>query len=321
MGDKEQWQCTPHDVYGQATAATPLGEGDDSDTYPANVHTVLLSDLPMHTSIAHLVHLAAVFVEEQPATSNKATAPASNLLMADQHQSVRVAVGEDHDTQLQGAQLNATKKKHAIILTSLRVAKGKEGTTELGTTKRTRVLPAPWDMATLLLKRLEEQSEWTSLSRSLGYTDYSQVSATPIHLRALTSLIVPQTCRDFSGEVFEVFHCLVEGLEALPDADDIFYDACPICKKKRGPESTCAHQEESIKCYLARCHIVTFEGRAQARAIGQVLHDMLGVSADDCVPEDDGYSNTLDTALDALRGKVRNLKFIIGKVPNGTKTY
>ena len=63
---------------------------------------------------------------------------------------------------------------------------------------------------------------------------------------------------------------------------------------------------------------MTFEGRAQARVIGQVLHDMLGVSADDCVPEDDGYSNTLETVLDALRGKVHNLKFIIGKVPNGT---
>ena len=112
------------------------------------------------------------------------------------------------------------------------MAKGKEGTTELGTTKRTRVLPAPWEMATLLLGRLEEQSEWTSLSRSLGYTDYSQVSATPIHLRALTSLIVPQTCQDFSGEVFEVFHCLVEDLEPLPETEDIFYEGCPICKKE-----------------------------------------------------------------------------------------
>ena len=70
------------------------------------------------------------------------------------------------------------------------------------------------------------------MSKTVGYTDYSQVPGTPIHLRALTSLIAPQTARDFSGEVFEVFHCLVEGLEALPDADDIFYDGCPICKKE-----------------------------------------------------------------------------------------
>ena len=46
---------------------------------------------------------------------------------------------------------------------------------------------------------------------------------------------------------------------------------------------------------------------------------MFGVPADDCVLEADGYSNTLDTDLDALRGKVHNLKFIIGKVPSGTK--
>ena len=180
----------------------------------------------------------------QQATSTKAIAPAFNMIMADKGQSVRVALWKDHAGNLDGAKLDTTKKDQAIILTSLRVTKSKDSTTELGTSKRTRVLQAPQAMATLLLGRLEQKSEWTSLSRTVAYTDYSQVSGTPIHLRALTSLIVPQTCRDFSGEVFVVFHCLVEGLEALPDADDIFYDACPICKKKRGPESTCTHQEE-----------------------------------------------------------------------------
>ena len=114
LGEKAQWQCTPLDIYGQVMATTHLEEVADSDQYPANVHTVLLSDLPTHTSIADLAHLAAVFVEEQPATSNKATAPASNLLMADQHQSVRVAVWKDHATQLQGAQLNATKRNTTL---------------------------------------------------------------------------------------------------------------------------------------------------------------------------------------------------------------
>ena len=200
------------------------------------------------------------------------------------------------------------------------MVKGKEGTTELGTSKRTRVLQAPEAMATLLLGRLEQKSEWTSLSRTVGYTDYSQVSGTPIHLRALTSLIVPQAARDFSGEVFQVFHCLVEDLEALPDADDIFYEGCPICKKKRGPESTCTHQEPPVRVFLAHCSLVTFEGRAQGRVIGQVLQDMLRVSADDCAPDGDGYSNTLATALDTLRGTPYNMKFSIGKVPNGTNT-
>ena len=69
-------------------ATTQLEEVADSDQYPANVHTVLLSDLPMHTHIPHLVNLAAVFVEAQQATSTKATAPAFNMLMADKGQSV-----------------------------------------------------------------------------------------------------------------------------------------------------------------------------------------------------------------------------------------
>ena len=67
--------------------------------------------------------------------------------------------------------------------------------------------------------------------QEVGHTDCSQVPGTPIRLRALTSLIVPQTARDFAGKVCEVFHCLVEDLEPLPDAEDIFYQGCPICKK------------------------------------------------------------------------------------------
>ena len=51
---------------------------------------------------------------------------------------------------------------------------------------------------------------------------------------ALMSLIVPQTARDFEGEVFQVWHCLVEDVEPLPDTHDISYNGCPICKKKRG---------------------------------------------------------------------------------------
>ena len=211
------------------------------------------------------------------------------------------------------------RKDEAIILTSLRVTKSKENTTELGTSKRTRVLEVPQALAATLQGRLEQPSEWTSLSRTVGYTDYSQVPGTPIHMRALMSLIVPQTTRDFSGEVFEVFHCLVEDLEPLPDAENIFYEGCPVCKKKRGPESTCHHEEPVVRFFLAHCSLVSFEGRAQGRVIGQVLQDMLGVAAENCVPDDEGYSNTLATALDTLRGTPYNMKFIIGKVPFGSR--
>ena len=76
MGDNEQFQCTRLDVYDQVMGTTRIEEGDDSNQYPANVDTVMLSDLPMHTRIPHLVTLAAIYVEEQPATSSKATDPA-----------------------------------------------------------------------------------------------------------------------------------------------------------------------------------------------------------------------------------------------------
>ena len=46
---------------------------------------------------------------------------------------------------------------------------------------------------------------------------------------------------------------------------------------------------------------------------------MLGVPADDCALDAGGYSNTLATALDTLRGTPYNVKFIIGKTPTGTK--
>ena len=46
---------------------------------------------------------------------------------------------------------------------------------------------------------------------------------------------------------------------------------------------------------------------------------MLGVPADDCALDAEGYSNTLAIALDTLRGTPYNMKFIIGKIPAGTK--
>ncbi len=174
-------------------------------------------------------------------------------------------------------------------------------------------------MAEALQVRTKPKDELSSLSRtSGGHTDYANVVGTLIHLRALTSLIVPQTAREFSGEVFEVFHCLVEDLEPLPDAEDMFYQGCPICTKKRGPESTCNHDNPPVPIFLAHCSLVTFEGRAQARAIGQVLEDMLGFSADNCAPDAESYSNILATALATLRGTPLNLKFIIGGLQNGT---
>ena len=80
LGEKAQWQCTPLDIYGQVLATTHLEEVADSDQYPANVHTVLLSDLPMHTHIPHLVNLAAVFVEGSKRRARRPLLPRSICL-------------------------------------------------------------------------------------------------------------------------------------------------------------------------------------------------------------------------------------------------
>ena len=72
------------------------------------------------------------------------------------------------------------------------------------------------------------------MSTVFAYTDYATAPTMKIHLSALTSLIVPEKVRDFSDEIYEVFHCLVEDVEPVPDADGIYYMGCPMCNKKKG---------------------------------------------------------------------------------------
>ena len=62
-------------------------------------------------------------------------------------------------------------------------------------------------------------------------TDYSEDVTRKIHLAALTSFIVPEQVRDLTEEIYEVFHCLIEDVVPLPDADSIYYMCCPTCKK------------------------------------------------------------------------------------------
>ena len=319
MGEKAQWQCSNLENFGQVSASTRIEQLEDDDAYPANLHTVLLGDLPMHKSISHQVHVAAVFLEAQQPATTKITAPSYNLVLGDGTKSVRVAVWKDHANKIGVNRLEAEQKNKAIILTSLKVTKGKDDTTELSSSRRTEVLqPSPAQAATLQM-RTRPQSELASMSRTPGHTDYSKVKATAIHLQALMSLIVPQEQRDFNGEVFEVFHVVVEDVEPVPDADDLFYHGCPVCRKKRGPESTCRHVEELVPFFLGQCSMFTFEGRAQARVIGQVLENMLGVTPAECVPDKEGFSVNLATALDTLRGTPYNMRFTIGSLPNGTK--
>ena len=118
--------------------------------------------------------------------------------------------------------------------------------------------------------------------------------------------------RDFSGEVFTVPHCLLEDIEPLGEADTLYYMGCPTCKKKR-----CEHGEVMVPVYLANMLFMTFDHKVQAKAIGHVVEDVLGIRADDCVPDADGLQEKLENALEVARSRPYNCKFIIGQYAQG----
>ena len=92
---------------------------------------------------------------------------------------------------------------------------------------------APQVMASELLERTSQPAELVSISGNYVGQGYAAAEATPIHLSALTSFIVPNQTRDFAGEVYVVYHCLVEDIEPMVDAEGIYYMGCPVCKKNK----------------------------------------------------------------------------------------
>ena len=120
--------------------------------------------------------------------------------------------------------------------------------------------------------------------------------------------------RDFSGEVFTVFHCLLEDLEPLGESETVYYMDCPTCKKK-----TCEHGEDPVPIYLANMLLMTFDHKVQAKAIGNVVEDLLQIPARDCVPDGDGVQEKLENALANARSSPFNCKFIIGQYQQGGK--
>ena len=113
-------------------------------------------------------------------------------------------------------------------------------------------------MAGELLERTSQPAELVSISGNYVGQDYAAADATPIYLSALTSFIVPNQTRDFAGEVYEVFHCLVEDIEPLVYAEKIFYMGCPVCKQKTSqPPSvpTRAVSSSALFGYLQHCRL------------------------------------------------------------------
>ena len=229
MGDKIQWQCTNLDVYGQVMSTTRIRAVEHDDgSCPVDLHTVFVRDLHYFHKVPHMINIAAVLVDVAAPTSQKATAPAFTMVLGDEKNSVRVAIWKDHAASVNK---DSATKGAAVILTNLRVTRGKDNSTEIGSSRRSKLQTAPEVMASELLERTTQLAELVSISGHYGGQDYAAAEATPIHLSALTSFIVPNQTRDFAGEVYVVYHCLVEDIEPMVDAEGIFYMGCPECKK------------------------------------------------------------------------------------------
>ena len=120
--------------------------------------------------------------------------------------------------------------------------------------------------------------------------------------------------RDFSGDVFAVHHCLLEDIEALGEADTIYYMGCPECRKK-----TCDHGLTPVPVFLANILFMTFDQKVQAKGIGSVIESLLEIPAEHCVPDAHGIQEKLENALQVARGRPYNVKFIISQFAQANK--
>ena len=229
MGDKAQWQCSDLDVYGHLLSGCKFVKVADDASIPKTMYTIPLRHLPHYAKVSHMVNVAGMLVASENSPSAKATAPAFNLVLADEGQSVRVAIWQNHASQVQPD----SHVGHATVLSNLRVSYGKSDNTELGSSKKTAVLQPSEAMSALLKKRVLPADQLVSMSGTFGaQRDYSTADTTKIHLRALTSLIVPDKVREFAGEIYEVYHCLVADIVPTQDAEHIYYMVARRAKRK-----------------------------------------------------------------------------------------
>ena len=107
-------------------------------------------------------------------SSTKSTAPSMNLVLADRDQSVRVAVWQNHSANFNTAPLTGK----AVVVTALRVMHGKDNSTDVGTSRASRISEAPEDLADDLKQRAKPQSEIVSMSSVFTPSDYRTASTT-----------------------------------------------------------------------------------------------------------------------------------------------
>ena len=140
LGDKAKWQCSDLEVFGMVLNGTTLNavEGDDADR-PLHMPFVQINDLPKFRRTSHLITISAILMEATPVRSNKPNAPDANLLLAAGHSSVRVGDWKDHTDNIN----TKDNEGKAVILYNIKVAQGQDDTTDLNTTKNSKLEKAP----------------------------------------------------------------------------------------------------------------------------------------------------------------------------------
>ena len=145
MGEKIQWQCTNLDVYGQVTSTTQIRAVEHDDgSCPADLHTVFVRDLHYFHKVPHMINIAAVLVDVVAPIIQKATAPTFTMVLGDEKHSVRVAIWKDHAASVDK---DSSTKGTAVILTNLRASRSKDNSTEIGSSRRSKLQTAPEVMA------------------------------------------------------------------------------------------------------------------------------------------------------------------------------
>ena len=87
-----------------------------------------------------MINIAAVFVDVVATISQKATAPAFTMVLGDEKHSVRVAIWKDHAASVDK---DSFTKGTPVILTNLRVTRGKDDSTEIASSRRSKSQTAP----------------------------------------------------------------------------------------------------------------------------------------------------------------------------------
>ena len=151
----------------------------DDGSCPADLHTVFVRDLHYFHKVPRAIHTAAVLVDVAAPTNQKATAPAFTMVLGDEQQSVRAAIWKDHTASVEK---DSYAKGAAVVLTNLRASRGKDNSTEIGSSRRSTLQTAPEAMAGELLQRASQPAELVSISGHYGGQDDAAAEAPPIHV-------------------------------------------------------------------------------------------------------------------------------------------